>query len=206
MRRENQMKKLTNILLLSSVVLGGISIGAMNICAEELGWQPGQEDPTPGQTIKGEENADVAVNGWVGEWTPVDPDDPSYIDITVPTTVRYANAMSEDGKTLPEILSPLYTMTNNSNARRVMVEVSNFVEVGNSGVKQSLFFTPLNEAGVRLQSASGQFLNTPTYLTTIGKSKSKALKFEGEISEGFKADEVVKPTYTMTLNFTALKD
>ncbi|WP_241546254.1 hypothetical protein [Enterococcus villorum] len=114
--------------------------------------------------------------------------------------------MSEDGKTLPDILSPLYTMTNNSNARRVMVEVAKFVENGESGVKQNLYFTLLNEAGVRLQSASGQFLNMPTYLTTIGKSKSKALKFEGNIAEGFKVDEVVKPSYAMSLNFTALKD
>ena len=171
-----------------------------------MGWVPGQQDPEPGQTIKGEENAEVAVNGWVGEWTPVDPDDKTYIDITVPLTVRYANAMSEDGKTLPDILSPLYTMTNNSNTRRVMVEVAKFVENGESGVKQNLYFTPLNEAGVRLQSASGQFLNTPTYLTTLGKSKSKALKFEGNIAEGFKVEEVVKPSYAMSLNFTALKD
>ena len=199
------MKKLTNILLLSSIVLGGISIGASSVSANDLGWVPGQQDPEPGQTIKGEENAEVAVNGWVGEWTPVDPDDKTYIDITVPLTVRYANAMSEDGKTLPDILSPLYTMTNNSNARRVMVEVAKFVENGESGVKQNLYFTPLNEAGVRLQSASGQFLNTPTYLTTLGKSKSKALKFEGNIAEGFKVEEVVKPSYAMSLNFTALK-
>lgn len=200
------MKKLTNILLLTSIALGGISIGANNVSANDLGWSPGQQDPEPGQTIKGEENAEVTVSGWVGEWTPVDPEDKTFIDITVPLTVRYANAMSEDGKTLPEILSPLYTMTNNSNARRVMVEVSKFVENGASGVKQNLYFTPLNEAGVRLQSASGQFLNTPTYLTTIGKSASKALKFEGNISEGFKVNEVVKPSYTMSLNFTALKD
>ena len=60
------MKKLTNILLLSSIVLGGISIGASSVSANDLGWVPGQQDPEPGQTIKGEENAEVAVNGWVG--------------------------------------------------------------------------------------------------------------------------------------------
>lgn len=200
------MKKLTSVILLSSALLGGLVVGTMNASANDLGWIPGQPDPEPGQTIKGEENASVAVSGWVGEWTPVDPEDPSFIDITVPTTVRYANAMAEDGTVLPEILSPLYKMTNNSNARNVMVEVASFSETGDSGVKQDLFFTPSDEAGVRLQSSSGQFLDTPTHLSTIGMGQTKTLKFEGQIAEGFKADEVVKPSYTMTLKFTALKN
>ncbi|WP_275078398.1 hypothetical protein [Enterococcus villorum] len=42
------MKKLTNILLLSSIVLGGISIGASSVSANDLGWVPGQQDPEPG--------------------------------------------------------------------------------------------------------------------------------------------------------------
>lgn len=200
------MKKLTSMILLSSVLLGGLAVGTMNASEQDLGWIPGQPDPSPGQTIKGEDNASVAVSGWVGEWTPVDPEDKTYVDITVPTTVRYANAMSEDGKILPDILSPLYTITNNSKVRDVMVEVASFSETGNSGVKQDLFFTPVNEAGVRLQSAAGQFLDTPTHLATIGMGQSKYLKFEGEIAEGFKADEVIKPSYTMTFNFTALKN
>lgn len=200
------MKKLTSVILLSSALLGGVVVGTMNASANDLGWVPGQPDPAPGQTIKGQDNASVAVSGWVGEWTPVDPEDPSFIDITVPTTVRYANAMAEDGTVLPEILSPLYKMTNNSNARNVMVEVASFSETGDSGVKQDLFFTPSDEAGVRLQSSSGQFLDTPTHLSTIGMGQSKTLKFEGQIAEGFKADEVVKPSYTMTLKFTALKN
>ncbi len=200
------MKKMTSAVLLSSVLLGSLALGTMQASADDLGWVPGQPDPTPGQTIKGEDNASVAVSGWVGEWTPIDPEDKTFVDITVPATVRYANAMSDDGKVLPEILSPLYTITNNSKVRRVMVEVASFSESGNSGVKQDLFFTPSNEAGVRLQSTAGQFLDTPTHLTTLDMGQSKTLKFEGNIAEGFKADEVIKPSYTMSFNFTALKN
>ena len=44
------------------------------------------------------------------------------------------------------------------------------------------------------------------YLTELDKSSSKTLKFEGKIAEGFKENQVVRPSYEITFNFTALKD
>ncbi|MGM9903159.1 hypothetical protein A5844_000309 [Enterococcus sp. 10A9_DIV0425] len=200
------MKKLSKVAILSTIVLGGLQLGALSTEAVELGWIPGEPDNTPGQTIQKEEKAEVAVEGWVGEWDPVTPEDKDYIDITIPTTVRYANGMAEDGTPQPEIVSPLYSMTNNSNARNVKVEVEKFEETSSTSITQDLYFTALNEPAVRLQSASGQFLNTKTYLTTIGKQQSKALKFEGMITSEFKENEIVTPSYKMSLHFTALKD
>ena len=165
------MKKLTNVLLVSSILLGGFGIGTMNASAEtvkdnELGWIPGLSDPEDDSaTIQGKDNAQIGVDGWIGPWDPVGPEDVSYVDITVPTKVRYANAVTDDGQPLPNILSPIYTVTNNSSARRVKIEISKFEEKSQSGVRQDLYFTPTNEAGVRLQSVAGQFLNSPTYLT-----------------------------------------
>ncbi|MEQ7103023.1 hypothetical protein [Enterococcus hirae] len=206
------MKKLTNVLLVSSILLGGFGIGTMNASAEtvkdnELGWIPGLSDPEDDSvTIQGEDNAQIKVDGWIGPWDPVGPEDVSYVDITVPTKVRYANAVTDDGQPLPNILSPIYTVTNNSSARRVKIEISKFEEKSQSGVRQDLYFTPTNEAGVRLQSVAGQFLNSPTYLTELDKSSSKTLKFEGKIAEGFKENQVVRTSYEITFNFTALKD
>ncbi|MGS6443539.1 hypothetical protein [Enterococcus hirae] len=206
------MKKLTNVLLVSSILLGGFGIGTMNASAEtvkdnELGWIPGLSDPEDDSaTIQGKDNAQIGVDGWIGPWDPVGPEDVSYVDITVPIKVRYANAVTDDGQPLPNILSPIYTVTNNSSARRVKIEISKFEEKSQSGVRQDLYFTPTNEAGVRLQSVAGQFLNSPTYLTELDKSSSKTLKFEGKIAEGFKENQVVRPSYEITFNFTALKD
>lgn len=201
------MKKLTNVLLVSSILLGGFGLGTINANAENLGWSPGLSDPNDESTnIQGEDSAQIGVDGWIGPWEPIGPDDVSYVDITVPTKVRYANAVTEDGKPLPNIVSPIYTVTNNSSARRVKIEISKFEEKSQSGVRQDLYFTPTNEAGVRLQSVAGQFINSPTYLTELDKSSSKTLKFEGKIAEGFKEDQVVRPSYEITFNFTALKD
>ena len=198
------MKKLSNLAIVSTILLSGLGLGSINVAANDLGWIPGQPDNTPGQTIKGDDKADVQVSGWIGEWDPVDPEDKRYIDITIPTTVRYANAMAEDGTPQPEIVSPLYAMTNNSTSHRVMIEVDSFAETSSTGITQDLFFTPLNEAAVRLQSASGQFLDTRTYLTTIGTGQTKSLKFEGAITSPFQQDVIVTPAYTMSFHFSAL--
>lgn len=66
------MKKLTNVLLVSSILLGGFGIGTMNASAEtvkdnELGWIPGLSDPEDDSaTIQGKDNAQIGVDGWIG--------------------------------------------------------------------------------------------------------------------------------------------
>lgn len=199
-------------LLVSTLILGGVVLAPMTANA----WEAGETDPnTPSETVKGSDNKVVTVNGWIGEWDstdpespePTDPEDPTVIDITIPTTVLYANSVDDAGQPTPTIISPTYKLTNNSTTNDVKVSVDKFT-VGGVDVKQDLSVVADGEAAVALQTKAGQLLNARKTLVTVPKTDVKNFKFTGSIDQNaFPAsgDAALRPTYTMSLHFTAVK-
>ncbi|MBO0432695.1 hypothetical protein [Enterococcus sp. DIV0660C] len=202
-------------LLVSTLILGGVVLAPITASA----WEAGETDPNEagGQTIKGQDSGNVAVNGWIGAWDssnpespePTDPEDPTVIDITIPTTVLYANSVDDAGKPTSTIISPTYKLTNNSTSNDVKVSVEKFSSKNAVDIKQDLSVVATGEAAVTLQTKAGQMLNTTTKLVTVPKTSTKNFAFTGNIDQSTfptgDAAAALRPTYDMSLHFTAIK-
>jgi hypothetical protein len=91
---------------------------------------------------------------------PIDPEDPSNVNVTIPVRVFFANSVDEDGNPVPEIISPLYTISNNSQTHALSVSIDEFSLTNNVPIRQHLSIVPTREAGVTLQTRSDSFLNS----------------------------------------------
>ncbi|TKN19774.1 hypothetical protein DVW83_03150 [Enterococcus sp. VV15] len=208
------MKKTISLGLLTTALLGGLML---NTTTHAMGWTPGQTDPnTPTETVDKKENAEVEIKGWIGKQDGtdpegpeiVDPSDPTKINITIPTTVLYANGVDDQGDSTEDITSPIYTMRNNSSTHDLAVSIDKFEETTSLGIKQELYFQAATEAGVKLQTKAGQHLNKKTFLTKLDINQSKNFNFSGKIDQSHLLagkDTALRPEFKMNLHFAATK-
>ena len=207
-RRFRMIKKL----LVSTLILGGVvAFAPTNVSA----WTSGDIDPsdTP-QVVDGVETGDVAVNGWIGEWdetdpgSPTDPEDPSAINVTIPTKVLYANSVDGQGAPTASIISPIYKIENNSTTTKLSIAVANFASKNAVDVKQDLSIKASNGAEVALHKKTGQMLSKKTYLTSLGTDAVDTFTFVGSVDPSYfpaSGDAALRPEYQMGLHFTAIK-
>ncbi|MGG5358286.1 MULTISPECIES: hypothetical protein [unclassified Enterococcus] len=199
-------------LLISSLVLSGIAVAPTAVSA----WTPGVPDPnTPIKNVEREDSADIEVSGWIGEWDdtdiegpgPIDPEDPSNVNVTIPVRVFFANSVDEDGNPVPEIISPLYTISNNSQTHALSVSIDEFSLTNNVPIRQHLSIVPTREAGVTLQTRSDSFLNSRHFFTNVQSNTAKTFSFEGQIDRAsFPAlgTPALRPTYNLKFHFAAV--
>lgn len=199
-------------LLVSTLVLGGVVAFSPTSASA---WTGGAADPndTP-QNVKGAETGDVTVNGWIGEWdetdpgSPTDPEDPSTINVTIPTKVLYANSVDAQGAPTASIISPVYKIENNSSTTKLNVAVDSFVTKNSVDVKQDLSIKASNGTEVALQKKTGQMLSKTTYLTSLGTDAVDTFTLVGSIDPSYfpaSGNAALRPEYQMNLHFTAIK-
>lgn len=158
------------------------------------------------QTITGETEASVMVNGIVGEFDPEidgpEPVDPnSWIKVTLPTTALFYSASTD----LANLVSPTYNVTNRS-ARAVEVKVASVTNAQDLTPIDSLSMNGIN----LITSGSVDLSGQPTLFTLSKNSETPAnsntFSFSGTASSAPTLTNEVNPSFDLVLQFSAIID
>lgn len=173
--------------ILSTATIVGVMAGSITAFAD--------------QTIDGrygETSGDVLVNGIIGEFDNTvegpDPEDVNqWINVTIPTTALFYTTEESEHK---EIVSPTYTITNNS-AKGVIATVSNVEDAANMDEVDSLFVN-----GIQLFT-DGEVTVAETEMSSIDSKENTTFNFTGTATPNNAAEEV-NPSFKLVLSFAPI--
>lgn len=181
------MKKLNQVIA-GTLILGGLLSSGGQAFAE--------------QTISGENEAEIKVNGILGDFDNTtdgpDPEDlDMWINVTMPTTALFYS----NPENITEIVSPKYTVTNNS-ARGVQMSVSDITETSEIDLIDTLEIVS-ETSTIELISNGAVSLIESSLLTlenNEGTDRVGEFEFQGLVSDTVSGTEV-NPFFSLVYKF-----
>lgn len=177
------------------------------------------------QTIQGESQANVEVNGTISEFDPetpeeTDPENPeipdeAWIKVDIPSTVSF----TASDASLGAIHSPNYSIRNRS-AEGVEVSAANFASRGTenslfSGMELNIVNIDDGAKTISLRNENDEFLSEPQNLMTLAgvansdESSQQMFQLSGNLPADFDFNQVsgsvVNQSYDLTLHFERVK-
>ena len=203
------MKKMKQLLVLAGLILGSLAGGSQALA----NYDDGATDPTNGNEglVEKTDNAQISVDGWVGEFDPTNPGpgpnpDPGasgWVNVTLPTAVVFGAVDVDNGK----VKSPSYKITNNS-VKGVKISVEDFTK-GKDADKLPDLDLKLAANNKEIQLINASSAASKEEIITLneagGTVTSVDFKFAGTVGATHDYKTTIEPQYNLVLKFEAQK-